>query len=178
MDNIKLFKTDCHTVIDRSDVNLKGLHYEIVTEVHSGGFKQNLLYIRETKATMKDLLSEYLFKWAYDGNDSIVFSEEDFEGSEFNPFVSEPLVTESGTITTDEPLFMCVWNGDDYQIHTQATLWKNFKDTNLFDHEEDGWCFEGYHQNNVNFNVLLKRLLCGDNDKIYRNDNMSIRRIK
>tara|TARA_B110000908_G_scaffold156020_1_gene194778 strand:+ start:1949 stop:2224 length:276 start_codon:yes stop_codon:yes gene_type:complete len=90
----------------------------------------------------------------------------------------KPLVTENGIITTTEPLFMCVWNGDDYQIHTQATLLENFKMTNLFDEDEDGWCFEGHHQNNVNFNVLLKRLLWGDDDKIYHNDNMSIRRIK
>tara|TARA_B110000285_G_C15027173_1_gene564772 strand:- start:401 stop:919 length:519 start_codon:yes stop_codon:yes gene_type:complete len=172
MDNIKLFKTDCHTVVDRSDVNLKGLHYEIVTEVHSGGFKQKLLYIRETKATMKERLSEYLFEWAYDGHDFIGFCEEDFEASEFNPFVSEPLVTESGTITTDEPLFMCVWNGDDYQIHTQATLWQNFKDTNLFDVEEDGWCV------GANFPMLMERLHLELDFTVYHNDNMSIRRIK
>ena len=90
MDNFKLFKTDCHTVIDRTDINLKGLHYEVVCEVRSGGSKQKLLYIRETKETMQNLLCEYLFDWAYQGGDFIVFSEEDFEGySEFNPFVTE-----------------------------------------------------------------------------------------
>ena len=90
----------------------------------------------------------------------------------------KPLVTEIGTITTDEPLFMCCWNGDDYQIHTRQTLWDNFNETNLFDNDEDGWQFEGYHQNNVNFNILLKRLLWGDDGQTYHNDNMTIRRIK
>lgn len=89
MTNIKTFKSDCWTVIDRSDINLKGLHYEIVTETFSNG-SQSLLYIRETKSTMKNLLSDYLFKWAYDGHDFIIFSEEDFEGySEFNPFLTD-----------------------------------------------------------------------------------------
>jgi len=90
----------------------------------------------------------------------------------------KPLVTENGIITTDEPLFMCVWNGDDYQIHTQSSLWENFKETNLFDSNEDGWRFEGFDQNNVNFRILLKRLLWGDDGQIYHNDNMSIKRIK
>ena len=94
----------------------------------------------------------------------------------------EPLVTKDGIITTDEPLFMCCWNGDDYQIHTQATLWQNFETTNLFDHDEDGWRFEGYHQNNVNFNILLKRISRAtydvENAITFRNDNMTIRRIK
>ena len=90
----------------------------------------------------------------------------------------KPLVTENGIITTDEPLFMCVWNGDDYQIHTQHTLWDNFNETNLFDNDEDGWHFDGYHVNGVNFNILLKRLECSDDGQTYHNDNMTIRRIK
>jgi len=92
----------------------------------------------------------------------------------------KPLVTENGIITTDEPLFMCCWNGDDYQIHTRHTLWHNFHETNLFDSDEDGWRFEGYHQNNVNFNRLLTRLECNahNDGQIYYNDNMTIRRIK
>ena len=84
----------------------------------------------------------------------------------------EPIVTENGTITTDEPLFMCCWNGDDYQIHTHATLWKNFKDTNLFDIEEDGWCV------GANFPMLLERLHLELDFTTYHNDNMSIKRIK
>jgi len=92
MTNIKTFKSDCWTVIDRSDINLKGLHYEIVTETFSNG-SQSLLYIRETKSTMKKLLSDYLFEWAYECSDNgeyIIFSEEDFEGySEFNPFLTD-----------------------------------------------------------------------------------------
>jgi hypothetical protein len=84
----------------------------------------------------------------------------------------KPLVTENGTITTDEPLFMCVWNGDDYQIHTQATLWENFKDTNLFDTDEYGW------SDSVNFSILLKRLILEQDFRSYYNDNMYIRRIK
>ena len=100
--------------------------------------------------------------------------------NDWDAFDVEPLVTKAGTITTDEPLFMCCWNGDDYQIHTRTTLWENFKDTNLFDADEDGWRFEGYHQNNVNFNILLKRLECNahNDGQIYQNDNMTIKRIK
>ena len=94
----------------------------------------------------------------------------------------EPLVTKDGIITTDEPLFLCCWNGDDYQIHTKYSLWDNFHDTNLFDYEEDGWRCEGYHQNNVNFNILLKRISHSNFDPddaiTFRNDNMTIRRIK
>ena len=85
---------------------------------------------------------------------------------------AQPLVTKAGTITTDEPLFMCVWNGDDYQIHTRATLWENFKDTNLFDADEDGWCV------GVNFPMLLERLHLELDFTTYHNDNMSIKRIK
>ena len=87
-------------------------------------------------------------------------------------FDVEPLVTKAGTITTDEPLFMCCWNGDDYQIHTRATLWENFKETNLFDNDEDGWC------GGVNFPMLLERLHLELDFTTYHNDNMSIKRIK
>ena len=92
--------------------------------------------------------------------------------NDWDAFDVEPLVTENGTITTDEPLFMCVWNGDDYQIHTQATLWENFKTTNLFDVEEDGW------SDSVNFPMLMERLHLELDFTVYHNDNMSIRRIK
>ena len=83
--------------------------------------------------------------------------------NDWDAFDVEPLVTENGTITTDEPLFMCVWNGDDYQI---------FKTTNLFDVEEDGW------SDSVNFPMLMERLHLELDFTVYHNDNMSIRRIK
>ena len=84
----------------------------------------------------------------------------------------EPLVTENGTITTDQPLFICSWNGgDQVEIHTRQTLLDNYKQTNLFDTEEDGWI-------GINFPTLLEELINGNIWTTCRNDNMSIKRIK
>lgn len=80
------FETDCHTVVDRSDINLKGLRYEVLPDGHDDG--QRSLYIRESRETMKELLG-VLYEWAYDGSDSVMFCEDDFEQSEFNPFDRE-----------------------------------------------------------------------------------------
>ena len=81
---MKTFKTDCHIVIDRSDVNLKGLKYEIIRHDETD---QEVLVIRETKQTMLNFLGEHLADWAYDGRDFITLVEDDFdEYSEYNPF--------------------------------------------------------------------------------------------
>ena len=49
------------------------------------------------------------------------------------------LVNEKGFITTNEPLFLCKWNGGDIvEIHTRLTLYATYKDTGLYD-TGDGW---------------------------------------
>lgn len=81
---MKTFKTDCHIVINRSDVNLKGLKYEIIWHE---GTDQKVLIIRETKQTMLNFLGKYVADWAYDGNDFIMLVKDEFEEySEYNPF--------------------------------------------------------------------------------------------
>tara|TARA_R110000782_G_scaffold227368_1_gene314125 strand:- start:392 stop:979 length:588 start_codon:yes stop_codon:yes gene_type:complete len=86
MNTVKTFETDCHTVIDRSDINLKGLKYKIDFNEDAMGFGQKLLYICESKETMSKILGE-LCEWAFDGSDHIIFSEHDFlDYSEYNPF--------------------------------------------------------------------------------------------
>ena len=81
---MKTFETDCHVVIDRSDVNLKGLKYKITKNKDT---KQKTLVICETKQKMLEHLGNHLFDWAYDGNDHIVFCDDDFfDYSEYNPF--------------------------------------------------------------------------------------------
>jgi hypothetical protein len=81
---MKTFETDCHIVINRSDVNLKGLKYEIIWHKETD---QEVLVIRETKKTMLDFLGEYVADWAYDGADFIMLVKDEFdEYSEYNPF--------------------------------------------------------------------------------------------
>ena len=88
------------------------------------------------------------------------------------------LVNEKGFITTNEPLFLCKWNGGDIvEIHTRLTLYATYKDTGLYD-TGDGW------SNFENINDLLDHLSFTDQDNYdyfdnekYTNDNMSIQRI-
>ena len=81
---MKTFQTDCHIIINRSDVNLKGLKYEIIRHKVTD---QKLLVIRETEQTMLNFLGEHVAAWAYDGHDCITLMEDDFdEYSAYNPF--------------------------------------------------------------------------------------------
>ena len=88
------------------------------------------------------------------------------------------LVNEKGFITTNEPLFLCKWNGGDIvEIHTRLTLYATYKDTGLYD-TGDGW------SNFESINDLLDHLSFTDQDNYdyfdnekYTNDNMSIQRI-
>ena len=88
------------------------------------------------------------------------------------------LVNEKGFITTNEPLFLCKWNGGDIvEIHTRLTLYATYKNTGLYD-TGDGW------SNFENINDLLDHLSFTDQDNYdyfdsekYTNDNMSIQRI-
>ena len=88
------------------------------------------------------------------------------------------LVNEKGFITTNEPLFLCKWNGGDIvEIHTRLTLYVTYKNTGLYD-TGDGW------SNFESINDLLDHLSFTDQDNYdyfdnekYTNDNMSIQRI-
>ena len=94
------------------------------------------------------------------------------------------LVDNKGYIKTDSPLFLCKWNGGDtVEIHTRQTLYQAYKDTGLYDTDDEfgGW----KHQDSyIFFNPLLDHLSFTDEDNydyfdddIYTNDNMSIQRI-
>ena len=96
--------------------------------------------------------------------------------------MSECLVTKNGSIATDSPLFLCEWNGGDtVTIHTRATLYATYKDTNLYDKDSD-WEWGGEV---MDFNTLLDHLSLPDenefngrfDNEVYRNDNMTIQRI-
>jgi len=96
--------------------------------------------------------------------------------------MSKCLVHKDGSIATDSPLFLCEWNGGDtVSIHTRATLYATYKDTNLYDKDSDWeWGGEG-----MDFNTLLDHLSLPDenefngrfDNEVYRNDNMTIQRI-
>ena len=96
--------------------------------------------------------------------------------------MSECLVHKDGSIATDSPLFLCEWNGGDtVSIHTRATLYATYKDTNLYDKDSD-WEWGGEV---MDFNTLLDHLSLPDenefngrfDNEVYRNDNMTIQRI-
>ena len=80
-----------------------------------------------------------------------------------------------------ETKYLCSWNnGDIIQIHTNKTLWNEYKDTNLFDDDED-MLFEtiGNGFDNFKFKDYLK-LSSKDEDFLNVNficDNMEITRI-
>ena len=96
--------------------------------------------------------------------------------------MSKCLVHKDGSIATDSPLFLCEWNGGDtVSIHTRATLYATYKDTNLYDKDSD-WEWGGEV---MEFNTLLDHLSLPDenefngrfDNEVYRNDNMTIQRI-
>ena len=78
-------------------------------------------------------------------------------------------------------IYLCRWNGDEIvQIHTKETLYNEYKDTNLFDDDED-MLFEtiGNGFDNFKFKDYLK-LSSKDEDFLNVNficDNMEITRI-
>lgn len=89
------------------------------------------------------------------------------------------LVTDEGIVTSNEPLFLCKWNGESVvQIHTRRSLFTMYKDSGLYDAEEVSWYGGG------NFNALLDHLSFTERDdcpsydnETYENDNMTIQRI-
>ena len=80
-----------------------------------------------------------------------------------------------------EVKYLCSWNSNDIvQIHTKETLWNEYKDSNLFD-DDDDMLFEtlGNGFDNFKFKDYLK-FSSEDNDFLNVNficDNMDIKRI-
>ena len=95
------------------------------------------------------------------------------------------LVDANGDIIANTPLFLCEWNGgDNVEIHTRETLYARYKDSGLYDTDEEygNWLYERDH---IFFNNLLDILSFNnenafngrfDNER-YSADNMSIQRI-
>lgn len=69
---------------------------------------------------------------------------------------------------TKQPVYLCIWNegsdiGEVIEVHTQGSLYDEYKDTNLFSEDTD-----------KGFLVSLDYLRINDT---YIDDNMSIKRI-
>jgi hypothetical protein len=88
----------------------------------------------------------------------------------------------TNTFNNKETLFLCTWNnGDIIQVHTKQSLYDQYKDTNLFDQDEEAQDLEGNtlavsvlewidSMSNVNFTW--------QKHEEFVFDNFSIRRIK
>tara|TARA_R100000152_G_C6776001_1_gene204821 strand:- start:913 stop:1233 length:321 start_codon:yes stop_codon:yes gene_type:complete len=69
--------------------------------------------------------------------------------------------------------FLCTWNGDEIiELHTKESLWKNYKDTNLF--EDDDWFYERENLENVSLTDLMSICAYHKDKTIHYNDNMTI----
>ena len=102
MNTIKTFETDCHTVVDRTDINLKGLRY-VIEFAEEARFDQKLLTLVDSRETLAPIFGT-LLEWAYDGSDSIGFSEEDFlDYSEYNPFDLDRREDALAILSTEHP---------------------------------------------------------------------------
>ena len=58
------------------------------------------------------------------------------------------LVDANGDIIANTPLFLCEWNGgDNVEIHTRETLYARYKDSGLYDTDEEygNWLYERDH---------------------------------
>jgi hypothetical protein len=66
--------------------------------------------------------------------------------------------------------FLCTWNGDEIiELHTQESLWKEYKNTNLF--EDDDWFYE---DETVSLTDLMSLCAYHKDKTIHYNDNMTI----
>lgn len=102
MNTVKTFETDCHAVIDRTDINLKGLRY-VIELAEEARFDQKLLTLVDSRETLAPIFGT-LLEWAYDGSNSIGFSEEDFlDYSEYNPFDLDRREDAIATLSTEHP---------------------------------------------------------------------------
>nr|BAR27949.1 hypothetical protein [uncultured Mediterranean phage uvMED] len=80
-----------------------------------------------------------------------------------------------------EVKYLCSWNSNDIvQIHTKETLWNEYKDSNLFD-DDDDMLFETLGNGFDNFKIKdYLKLSSEDDDFLNVNficDNMEIKRI-
>lgn len=74
------FEVDTWIFFDRDSFNLKGYKYKFCKG------KDNLLELCKSELPkLKKELDDYHYEWATDGSDTVVFSEDDFEGT-YNPF--------------------------------------------------------------------------------------------
>ena len=102
MNTVKTFETDCHTIVDRTDINLKGLRY-VIELAEEARFDQKLLTLVDSRETLAPIFGT-LLEWAYDGSDSIGFSEEDFlDYSEYNPFDLDRREDAIAILSTEHP---------------------------------------------------------------------------
>ena len=70
--------------------------------------------------------------------------------------------------------FLCTWNGNEIiELHTKESLWKEYKNTNLF--EDDDWFYEPENIEDVSLTDLMSLCIYNeDTDTIHYNDNMTI----
>ena len=74
------FEVDTWIFFDRDSFNLKGYKYKFCKG------KDNLLELCKSELPkLKKELDDYHYDWATDGSDTVIFSEDDFEGT-YNPF--------------------------------------------------------------------------------------------
>jgi len=72
--------------------------------------------------------------------------------------------------------FLCDWdNGHIVEIHTLDSLFREYRDTNLFD-SDLGW-YRGDGRSVQNFCSALVELVAGEPGTVWSSDNMKIERI-
>jgi hypothetical protein len=77
-------------------------------------------------------------------------------------------------IEENDKVFFCEWNGDIGQIHTEQSMYENYKDTNLYDREE--WYGKQYNFSSYeDFETLVKY---AGVEEVNTEDNMMIVRLK
>ena len=74
----------------------------------------------------------------------------------------------------DEKIFFCSWEGYLGEIHTEQSLYSNYKHTNLYDREE----FYGGIRNFGNYGDFYSVVKYSDVKEMNTEDNMTIVRLK
>ena len=103
MNTTKTFENDFYTMIDRSEVNLKGLTYEVYFD------NQWLLRILADRVSVAAILGEHLAQWAYNADDCqyVVFGEDDFiyaaEDNGYCPIDLHRRELATATLSTEHP---------------------------------------------------------------------------
>jgi len=73
--------------------------------------------------------------------------------------------------------FLCKWNGDEIiELHTQESLWNEYKNTNLF--EDVDWFYEPENIEEksafVSLTDLMSLCVYNKDNTVHHNDNMTI----